>query len=275
MLNTPLSYHPDRSEGSENLHFGHTNPKYLYLCKTLMFANLMPNPFFAFKQFTVRHDRCAMKVGTDGVLLGAWTDLTDSRRILDVGTGTGLIALMLAQRSAQTRITAIDIDPDAVSQAQENIQASPWKERVGASLQDLRTYTPDTRFDTIVSNPPYFEDSLKSPDGQRNTARHTDTLSIHELLEKVAALLTPGGRFSVVLPFEQTGHLVDVAAACGLYPSRHTAVVTRPGLPPKRTLMEFRRNPIHYRPDELVIELERHVYSEGYIALTRDFYLKM
>lgn len=235
----------------------------------------MPNPFFAFKQFTIYHDRCAMKVGTDGVLLGAWTDLTDSRRVLDIGTGTGLIALMLAQRSVQAQITAIDIDSDAVSQAQENIQASPWRERVGASLQDLRTYTPNARFDTIVSNPPYFVDSLKCPDGQRNTARHTDTLSINGLLEKVAELLTPEGRFSVVLPFEQTEQLVNVAAACGLYPSRHTAVVTRPGLPPKRTLMEFRHSPIRYQPDELVIELERHVYSEDYIALTRDFYLKM
>lgn len=235
----------------------------------------MPNPFFAFKQFTIRHDRCAMKVGTDGVLLGAWTDLTGSSRILDIGTGTGLIALMLAQRCAQAQVTALDIDPDAVSQAQENIQASPWQERVGALLQDIRTYHPDTLFDTVVSNPPYFVDSLKCPDGQRNTARHTDTLSLEGLVGKVAELLTLDGRFSLVLPFEQTENLVRLAAEYGLHPSRQTSVVTRPGLPPKRTLMEFRRTPVALQSDELVIELDRHVYSEEYIALTRDFYLKM
>lgn len=235
----------------------------------------MRNPFFSFKQFTVRHDRCAMKVGTDGVLLGAWTDVRHSRSILDVGTGTGLIALMLAQRCSQAYIMGIDIDEAAVGQAQENMLASPWSERLSALCRDVRTLRPEVQYDTIVSNPPYFVDSLKCPDGQRTTARHTDTLDIHSLLETVSLLLSEQGRFSIVLPAEQTEMLVQVAAEVGLYPTRHTAVITRPGLPPKRTLMEFGRVPITYQPDELVIELERHVYSEDYIALTRDFYLKM
>ena len=235
----------------------------------------MRNPFFSFKQFTVRHDRCAMKVGTDGVLLGAWTDVLHSRSILDVGTGTGLIALMLAQRCPQAHIMGIDIDEDAVGQAQENMLASPWADRLSALCHDVRTLCPEVQYDTIVSNPPYFVDSLKCPDGQRTTARHTDTLDIHSLLETVSLLLSEQGRFSIVLPAEQTEMLVQVAAEVGLYPTRHTAVITRPGLPPKRTLMEFGRVPITYQPDELVIELERHVYSEDYIALTRDFYLKM
>lgn len=235
----------------------------------------MPNPFFTFKQFTIRHDRCAMKVGTDGVLLGAWTDTSRSGRILDVGTGTGLVALMLAQRCPQAIVQAIDIDAEAVCQAQENILASPWNNRVTAVLQDIRTLCPDALFDTVVSNPPYFVNSLKCPDGQRNTARHTDTLDMDTLLEKVAGLLTPEGRFSIILPAEQTDLLVRTAGRAGLYPSRHTAVVTRPGLPPKRTLMELRRTEETFQTDELVIELERHVYSEEYIALTRDFYLKM
>ncbi len=116
----------------------------------------MSNPFFSFKQFTVYHDRCAMKVGTDGVLLGAWTDLSASRHILDIGTGTGLIALMMAQRSPEAQITAIDLDAEAVSQARDNIQHSPWKDRIEALLQDVCTYSIDKKFDTIVSNPPYL-----------------------------------------------------------------------------------------------------------------------
>ena len=235
----------------------------------------MPNPYFAFKQFTVRHDRCAMKVGTDGVLLGAWTDLSHSRRILDIGTGTGLIALMLAQRCMDARITAIDLDSAAVEQAQENIQASPWKDRIEALQQDICTYPPNGTFDTIVSNPPYFIDSLKCPDGQRSTARHTDTLDADRLIGKVSELLTSDGRFSIILPAEQTEDLIRVAGEKGLHPSRQTWVITRPGLSPKRILMEFRKIPVTLQPDELVIELERHVYSEEYIALTQEFYLKM
>ena len=235
----------------------------------------MPNPYFAFKQFTVRHDRCAMKVGTDGVLLGAWTDLSHSRRILDIGTGTGLIALMLAQRCMDARITAIDLDSAAVEQAQENIQASPWKDRIEALQQDICTYPPNGTFDTIVSNPPYFIDSLKCPDGQRSTARHTDTLDADRLIGKVSELLTSDGRFSIILPAEQTEDLIRVAGEKGLHPSRQTWVITRPGLSPKRILMEFRKTPVTLQPDELVIELERHVYSEEYIALTQEFYLKM
>ena len=235
----------------------------------------MPNPYFAFKQFTVRHDRCAMKVGTDGVLLGAWTDLSHSRRILDIGTGTGLIALMLAQRCMDARITAIDLDSAAVEQAQENIQASPWKDRIEALQQDICTYHPNGTFDTIVSNPPYFIDSLKCPDGQRSTARHTDTLDADRLIGKVSELLTSDGRFSIILPAEQTEDLIRVAGEKGLHPSRQTWVITRPGLSPKRIIMEFRKIPVTLQPDELVIELERHVYSEEYIALTQEFYLKM
>ena len=235
----------------------------------------MPNPFFTFKQFTIHHDRCAMKVGTDGVLLGAWVNLNHSHRILDIGTGTGLIALMMAQRCNDCNITAIDIDSEAVSQANENIQASPWKEKVVAIQQDIRSFHPDDYFDTIVSNPPYFINSLKSSDTQRNTARHTDTLSAEELMQKTADLLTENGYFSIILPTEQIEELILISERVGLYPSRRTHVITRPGLMPKRTLMEFCKRKTSFLTDELVIELDRHVYSKEYIALTRDFYLKM
>lgn len=235
----------------------------------------MPNPFFAFKQFTIHHDRCAMKVGTDGVLLGAWVNLSNSHRILDIGTGTGLIALMMAQRCNDGNITAIDIDTEAVSQANENIQASPWKDRVIAIQQDIRSFHPNKSFDTIVSNPPYFINSLKSSDTQRNTARHTDTLSAEDLIRKTADLLTEDGYFSIILPTEQIEELIQISERVGLYPSRRTHVITRPGLMPKRTLMEFCKRETSFPTNQLVIELDRHVYSEEYIALTRDFYLKM
>ena len=235
----------------------------------------MANPFFTFKQFTIRHDRCAMKVGTDGVLLGAWTDVNHSRRLLDIGTGTGLIALMLAQRCPQAFITAIDIDVEAVGQAYENVQSSPWADRVEVSLQDICTFSAQQGFDTIVSNPPYFIDSLKCPDDQRNTARHTDTLDAKRLLNSVSRLLSDDGHFSIILPAEQTDMLIQTACEQELYPSRQTTIITRPGLPPKRVLIEFQKTKKAFQTDELVIELERHVYSEGYIALTKEFYLKM
>lgn len=235
----------------------------------------MGNPFFRFKKFTIFHDRCAMKVGTDGVLLGAWTDVSHARNVLDIGTGTGLIALMLAQRCKDASITAIDIENDAISQATDNVQASPWSRRITPLLQDVRTYRPEVLFDTIVSNPPYFIHSLKGPDEQRNTARHTDTLDAESLLAKVSELLSEEGLFSIILPAEQADGLMRMALQVGLHPSRRTDVVTRPGLPPKRVLMEFRKVETPLASNVLVVELERHVYSEEYMALTKDFYLKM
>ena len=234
----------------------------------------MPNPYFLFKKFTVYHDRCAMKVGTDGVLLGAWADVSTSTHILDIGTGTGLIALMLAQRCPAT-ITAIDIDTDAVSQATDNVLHSPWVERISVRLQDICTYQPDQLFDTIVSNPPYFINSFKCPDNQRNTARHTDTLDASRLFQSVTRILHPEGHFSLVIPADQVTDLIRIGEENGFHLSRHTAVVTRPGLPPKRALLEFRKEQRDCLYNELVVELDRHVYSEDYIRLTRDFYLKM
>lgn len=235
----------------------------------------MPNPYFSFKQFTVYHDRCAMKVGTDGVLLGAWTDVSSACRILDIGTGTGLISLMLAQRS-NASIKAIDIDLDAVEQARGNVESSPWKDRIEVELEDVCHYTSDTHaFDVIVSNPPYFVNSLKCPDGQRNTARHTDDLDFERLIGAVVRLLHPEGCFSVVIPTDGMEQLHAIATRDGLHLSRQTWVHTKPGAEPKRVLLAYKRTPAECIPDSLTIELSRHVYSEEYIALTKDFYLKM
>lgn len=234
----------------------------------------MSNPYFAFKQFTIYHDRCAMKVGTDGVLLGAWVDVSTSHHVLDIGTGTGLISLMMAQR-CNASIVGIDIDRDAVGQARENVLASPWSDRVEVCLQDVCKYRPFRLFDTIVSNPPYFIDSLKCLDEQRNTARHTDTLSAEVLVAKASEWLLPEGKFSLVIPFEQADEVMALANEVGLYPFRHTHVVTRPGLLPKRSLLEFRKVKGKCMENKLTIELERHIYTEEYTALTKDFYLKM
>ncbi|MDO4181193.1 MAG: tRNA1(Val) (adenine(37)-N6)-methyltransferase [Bacteroidales bacterium] len=236
----------------------------------------MPNPYFSFKQFTIHHDRCAMKVGTDGVLLGAWADVSAARHILDIGTGTGLIALMMAQRNPDARIVGIDIDREAVEQARENIADSPWKDRVEVVLQDVCTYHPSASFDVIVSNPPYFVNALKCPDGQRNAARHTDCLDFEGLTASVSRLLSPQGTFSVIIPTDGMEDFLRSASHHGLHLSRRTWVHTKPDASPKRVLLAFNR-PAEKNCTEnhLVIELSRHVYSAEYTALTRDFYLKM
>ncbi|MDR0892473.1 MAG: methyltransferase, partial [Mediterranea sp.] len=154
----------------------------------------MSKPYFQFKQFTVWHDKCAMKVGTDGVLLGAWASVAGARRLLDVGTGTGLIALMLAQRcDADARLVALDIDALAVEQARGNVAASLWSDRIEVLEADFKQYHPDVKFDVVVSNPPYFTEALACPDPQRNMARHNDSLSYGKLLEGVAKFLSQEG----------------------------------------------------------------------------------
>lgn len=236
----------------------------------------MPNPYFSFKQFTVYHDRCAMKVGTDGVLLGAWADVSAAHRILDIGTGTGLIALMMAQRNPDARIIGIDIDREAVEQARENMADSPWKDRVEAALQDVCTYHPPMLFDAIVSNPPYFVNALKCPDNQRNTARHTDCLDFENLVGSASRLLSPEGIFSVIIPTDGMDAFLAIALRHGLHLSRRTWVHTKPDADPKRVLLAFSRSAERDCTEtHLVIELSRHVYSAEYTELTRDFYLKM
>lgn len=234
----------------------------------------MPNPYFSFKQFTVYHDRCAMKVGTDGVLLGAWADVASARNILDIGTGSGLIALMMAQRS-NARIKAIDIDMNAVEQARGNVAASPWKDRIEVEWQDICHFTSDFLFDVIVSNPPYFINSLKCPDGQRNTARHTDNLDFENLIISVGRLLHPKGTFFVIIPTDGKELFLTAATRYGFYLSHQTLVHTKPGAEPKRVLLALKFSVEKCATDDLNIELSRHVYSEEYIALTKDFYLKM
>lgn len=239
----------------------------------------MANPFFKFKQFTVHHDKCAMKVGTDGVLLGAWTQVDPFVNCLDIGTGTGLVALMLAQRSTLLYIDAIDIDTDAYRQAVENIQLSPFSQQIEVHHVSLNTFASLTskRYDLIVSNPPYFSQALKAPEQKRNLARHDDSLPLDSLIADSKKLLTEEGRLSLILPSDKEEVLLSTTEAHGLYPVRKTDVYpTLDSQHPKRILIELSPTPVSSpHCDKLVIEIERHRYTPEYIALTQSFYLNM
>ena len=236
----------------------------------------MSNPYFQFKQFTVWHDKCAMKVGTDGVLLGAWTSVQGARRGGDVGTGTGLVALMLAQRSpADVKIVALEVDTAAVEQAKENVARSFWKEQIEVVQADFNQYHSSGKFDVIVSNPPYFVGSLKCPDVQRNAARHDTSLTYEELLKGVAGLLAEDGTFTVVIPADVADRVKGIASMWYLYAVRQLNVITKPGGVPKRVLIAFSFGNRECVVEELLTEIARHKYSEEYIMLTREYYLKM
>lgn len=218
-----------------------------------------------------------MKVGTDGALLGAWASTEKCQRILDVGTGTALIALMLAQRSSAV-LDAIDIDPDACLQAKENVARSPFANRIQVYQTPFSQYTPkeNIRYDLIVSNPPYFIDSLKCPDIKRNIARHTDTLSIPDLLRDSRELLAPAGKVALILPFEQRESVIELARKESLFPLRETHVSSLSNANPKRLLIEFSKKPLAVPERSLLsIEIERNRYANEFIALMKDFYLKM
>ncbi len=234
----------------------------------------MPNPYFQFKQFKINQDRCAMKVGTDGVLLGAWADVSGVQSILDIGTGTGLIALMLAQRSSAA-ISGIEIDEEATAQAIENVRNSPWQERINIENVSLQAFMKNTgySFDLIVSNPPYFNKSLKNPDDRRSVARHTDSLSRQDLIAAAVALLSGTGRLAVILPTAEGLEFILQAETNGLYCSKKTKVIPRPGAMEKRLLLEFSRTKRICLEDSLLIEIERHCYSEEFRRLTDAYYL--
>ncbi|MBQ7996272.1 MAG: methyltransferase [Paludibacteraceae bacterium] len=238
---------------------------------------------FQFKQFFVAHDRCAMKVGTDGVLLGAWAESAVSIqpsafRILDVGTGSGLVALMLAQRFPEAHIDAIDIDKAAVEQAAENFAASPWSDRLHTfhvRLQDWQSHSVPS---LIVSNPPYFQNSLKNPDKGRELARHTDTLSYEELLCHSARLLSEHGQLAIILPAEAEQEIRTLAAQHSLFTTRITRVYSKETKPARRVLLQFEKSEyrdtdISIAEDRLVLEDDKGTRSAAYQEITKDFYL--
>ncbi len=228
---------------------------------------------FRFKQFAVEQEDVAMKVGTDGVLLGAWADCDGAKRILDIGTGTGVIALMLAQRNAKSEIYAVEIDEIATRRARSNFDMSPWAERLTVENCAVQEFNPTEKFDLIISNPPYFVDSLLPPDAKRSTARHTHDLSFEELDKAVARLLANDGRFALILP---TAEFERYMAITQLHLVRRCDVHPTMGAATKRVMAEFAK---HKKAslvlENITIEQERRGdYTDEYRTLTKDFYLK-
>ena len=233
---------------------------------------------FTFKQFSVNQDRCAMKIGTDGVLLGAWTPIINNPyNVLDIGAGTGILSLMLAQRSNASQIDAIEIDEDAYEQCVENFEASPWGDKLFCFHAGLDEFVdePEDEYDLIISNPPFYTDDYKSDNSSRDLARFEDALPFEELIEAAALLLSDNGIFSVIIPFKEEERFVSLCKELDLFPLKITRVKGTPTSEIKRSLLAFCR--IEQTPliDELVIEISRHNYTSEYIELTKEFYLKM
>jgi tRNA1Val (adenine37-N6)-methyltransferase len=229
---------------------------------------------FVFKQFIVKQNKCAMKVGTDAVLLGAWANLPAKGRVLDIGTGTGIIAMMTAQRST-AHIDAIEIEKDAFSQAVGNCNDCKWRDRLNIhhiSFQDFAGRTTH-KYDVIVSNPPYFSNSLQASSESRTTARHTCALSFEALVNGIKSLLLGHGSFATILPSKEAEEFSEIAEDNGLYPIRLTRIKTTASKAAKRVLIEFAFHRKSFSENTLVIENEDHSYTAEYKNLTRDFYL--
>ena len=243
----------------------------------------MPNDYFQFKQFLVKQDRSAFKVGTDGVLLGAWASVENAGSILDVGTGTGLIALMLAQRTAAgivdagIHIVALEIEKSSCEQAMDNVRMSPWDQRIKVINRSFQDYceTEPAMFDLIVSNPPFFSDSRKPDRQEKEISRHDTLLGLGEMVSGVGKLLAPEGKFCAILPVEESNKLQKLAGENGLHLYRICRVSPNTKLPVKRHLLEFRRKTVDtVEESEMAIERDRrHEYTDAYRELTRDFYL--
>jgi len=233
---------------------------------------------FQFKQFSIHQDRCAMKIGTDAVLLGAWCPI-DNRpfSVLDIGAGTGILSLMLAQRTSAEQIDAIEIDEDAYEQCVENFEASPWGDKLYCFHAGLDEFVdePEDEYDLIISNPPFYTDDYKSDNVSRDLARFEDALPFEELIEAAALLLSDNGIFSVIIPYKEEERFVAMCKKLDLFPLKITRVKGTPTSEIKRSLLAFCRMEQSPLIDELVIEISRHNYTPEYIELTKEFYLKM
>ena len=244
---------------------------------------------FQFKKFSINQDHCAMKVGTDGVLLGAWTPIDNQPfSVLDIGAGTGILALMLAQRCSAEhsslkgelaqQIDAIEIDEEAFEQCVENFENSPWSDRLYCYHAGLDEFMeePEDEYDLIISNPPFYSEDYKTESEQRDLARFQDALPFEDLVEAASMLLSENGIFAVIIPYKEEAKLIGLAKECNLFPFKITRVKGTPTTEIKRSLLAFSfAENKNIATDELIIETARHQYTEDYIALTKDFYLKM
>lgn len=237
---------------------------------------LVPKPEFRFKRFTIRQDRCALKVGTDGVLLGAWTDWSGAQRILDIGTGTGVLALIAAQRAPQARVDGVEIDDQAAGQAAENAAASPWPDRVRIHRMDVRRMQASEPFDRIICNPPYYAGYSRAADERVGVAKHSDELLFPDLLRAVDRLLAPDGRCSLIIPLNREAELLREATHFGLVPARRCVVRYVAHRPAKRVLLDLARKEEDVRLHEEELTIERtgpFDYSPEYRALISDLML--
>lgn len=232
------------------------------------------NSFFQYQQFIVYHDKCAMKVGTDGSMLGAWTNTEHAEFALDIGTGSGLLSLMIAQKNPSLLVDAIDVDKDAIIQANENFSRSPFFDRIKCMQTSLQEYSTNKKYDLIISNPPFFLETLKSPDRQRAIARHADSLSLEDLLYYSSILLADRGCLSFIYPHNYKESLSRLANKYGFHITRITNVYPTPQSQAKRILMELSKEEKVLEENNLIIEVERHVYSDQFKNLVKDFYIR-
>ena len=236
---------------------------------------------FKFKEFSIHQDKTAMKIGTDAVLLGAWVFLENEiDSILDVGSGTGIIALMLAQRSFALIIDAVEIDNDAYEQTVTNFENSNWGDRLYCYHSSFQNFADeiaeeDETYDLIISNPPFYTDEFESKNDARNKARFTTSLSFNELLKGVSNILSKKGKFAVIIPFKEEQGFVKLAKENNLFLNRVCHVKGNPSSAFKRSLLEFSFEDKKLIKENLTIEIKRHQYTDEYINLTKDFYLKM
>lgn len=236
------------------------------------------NKPFQFKQFTVNQDRCAMKIGTDSVLLGAWASLDHNPfSVLDIGAGTGVLSLMIAQRSNAELIDALEIDSDAYEQCVENFEQSPWGDRLFCYHASLDEFTNeiDDQYDLIISNPPFYSEDSKTNIPERDLARFQDAMPFQHLLQCASKLLSENGLFSVIIPYKEELNFIQLASDFSLFPNRILHVKGAENTPIKRSLIEFSFLEKTVISSNLIIETERHNYTKEYIDLTKDFYLKM
>ena len=233
---------------------------------------------FTFKQFTVKQERSAMKVGTDGVLLGAWTSLDNQPlSILDIGAGTGIISLLLAQRSLSETIDAVELDENAYEECVDNFEASDWGDRLFCYHTSAQQFAEeiDDKYSLIVSNPPFYTDHFKSENKARNKARFTDSLSFKDLTKAVSKLLSSNGIFTLIIPFKEETNFISIASEYHLFPNKICRVKGNINSEIKRSLIEFSLVNSKVSVEELILENSRHHYTEKYKNLVKDFYLKL
>ncbi|PRX52204.1 tRNA1(Val) (adenine(37)-N6)-methyltransferase [Salegentibacter salegens] len=240
----------------------------------------MSEKAFQFKEFSIEQDRCAMKIGTDGVLLGAWASMEHQpNSILDIGTGTGLIALMLAQRSPALLIDALEIDEDAYEQAVDNFEQSNWGDRLfcyhAAFDEFVEEMQDEEKYELIISNPPFYSEDYTSENASRNKARFAEALPFSELVEGVSKLLHPQGEFNTIIPHKEETDFITLAREFGLFPKKITRVRGNETSAIKRSLLSFNFKKEQPEKNELIIEISRHNYTDAYKKLVKDFYLKL